>query len=260
MTVTRFCAQYKQPRGGLLNKSEFIIKENVVNLNEQMFDYKLETIHPMLMGTTVDLLVRYMITKDAKYVYELSKMGAGYAGEMKKWHIFIDDIKPDLSKKSIYYGIGLARYEQIFRSRVIGDEYWSVLLNDETINNIRVMVKRALLFLNNIEEGLVQTNILFHKGYTDVITQGDADYISKNSLIDLKVSSQNLLNKNHTLQLLIYYLLGINSDQELETYKNMKNIKYLTIYNPRLDKSWSIEIDKIKPEIINEVKSAINIK
>lgn len=122
------------------------------------------------------------------------------------------------------------------------------------------MVKRALVFLNDIEEGLVQTNILFHKGYTDVITCGDADYISKNSLIDLKVSSQNLLNKNHTLQLLIYYLLGINSDQELETYKNMKKIKYLTIYNPRLDKSWSIEIDKIKPEIINEVKSTINIK
>lgn len=45
----------------------------------------------------------------------------------------------------------------------------------------------------------------FKGGYSPIVTAGDGDYLTKDTLWDFKVSKKEL-NSKHTLQLLMYYI------------------------------------------------------
>lgn len=119
-----------------------------------------------------------------------------------------------------------------------------------TIENIRIMVNRTEAFIK--EYGPIkEKGMTFIGGYTQTITSGDADFMTEDTLWEFKVSNDRP-KSIHTLQLLVYYLLGIHSDKE--KYSKMKN---LAIYNPRLNKVFIINIDEISDETIKLVEDDV---
>ena len=88
------------------------------------------------------------------------------------------------------------------------------------------MVNRGVNFLKRFSE--VKTGMTFEGGYTNIVVNGDCDYLTDNSLIDFKVLRGNVTN-NHTLQILMYYLMGLHSINSSEFQK----VKWLALFNPR---------------------------
>ena len=122
--------------------------------------------------------------------------------------------------------------------------------DENTIYNIKVMIERGLSFFEKYGP-VVQDGITFAGGYTSIVSSGDADFITNDTLWDFKVSKGNL-TKDYTLQLIIYYLLGVHS------YScDFSNIKKLGIFNPRKNIVYQYEIKNISKEIIKEIETEV---
>ncbi|PFR64601.1 hypothetical protein COK29_26985, partial [Bacillus cereus] len=98
---------------------------------------------------------------------------------------------------------------------------------------------------------IVKDGFTFKGGYTPSINTGDGDFLTENTIWDFKVSKSVPTNK-HTLQLLIYYLMGVDS-----IHSEFKQIENLGIFNPRLNKVYLLPISTISNEIINEVNTTV---
>ena len=95
---------------------------------------------------------------------------------------------------------------------------------------------------------IVLEGFTFENAYTHYIHSGDGDFLTETTLWDFKVSIHNP-TKIHTLQILVYYLMGLRSENS--TY--FESIQNLGIYNPRLQKVYLINIDEIPQSIIEDV-------
>ncbi len=203
----------------------------------------------------VDYLTRFMLGTPVEEAFDISLKGAKIALMEHAIPNFsqvlylltsingLDDISIDsacrLSGFDVCYRAGVSSFMPVSL----------ITLNKETIENIKIMVNRSVAFLNTTT--IIKSGFTFEGGYTAVIDKGDGDYLSKDTLFDIKVSKNPPTNK-HTLQLLIYYLMGKHS-----IYKEFNNIKYLGIFNPRLNKSYTIKISDIPEEIIKTVSTEI---
>lgn len=119
--------------------------------------------------------------------------------------------------------------------------------DEATIENIQTMVSRASSFFD--EYGPVTLNgFVFPGGYTDVVDSGDGDFLTVDTLWDFKVSV-NGPTKDHTLQTLMYWLMGMESAQSEFT-----SITHLGLFNPRLNNVYRISISDISPDTIRAVE------
>ena len=113
------------------------------------------------------------------------------------------------------------------------------------------MVKRSLAFWKEYGP-IIKDGFTFEGGgYTDIVTSGDGDYLTKDTLWDFKVSKEEPKSK-YTLQLLMYYIMGCHSK-----YSEFKKIEKLGIFNPRKNKVYIVNISSISPEIIEEVSQEV---
>ncbi|MCC2126770.1 hypothetical protein [Hominiventricola filiformis] len=108
------------------------------------------------------------------------------------------------------------------------------------------MIKRTLSFGKQYGP-IIKDGFTFEGGYTSIISTGDGDYLTKDTLWDLKVLKEEIKPK-YTLQLLIYLIMGLHS-----VHKEFKNITQLGIYNPRLNKVYIIKLDTIPQSIIDTI-------
>ena len=99
---------------------------------------------------------------------------------------------------------------------------------------------------------IVLKGFTFENGYTDYINTGDGDFLTETTLWDFKVSIHHP-SKDHTLQILIYYLMGIHSDNSIY----FESIQNLGIYNPRLQKIYLISIAEIPETILKDVCESV---
>lgn len=72
------------------------------------------------------------------------------------------------------------------------------------------------------------------------VDKGDGDFLTDDTLWDFKVSRAKPTNK-HTLQLLMYWIMGQHSGQYI-----FKDITKLGIYNPRFNAAYLIEVKKFQ--------------
>ena len=68
---------------------------------------------------------------------------------------------------------------------------------------------------------------------------------------DFKVSNKDITNK-HTLQVLIYYVMGKHSGNEI--YNNINKIGF---FNPRLNKVYTLDMDIVSKDIIKEIETDV---
>ncbi len=246
-TVTQKVKETKQPRGGYVNPKNF---EVVCRKDDYVLSEK-ENIHPALVGLAVDYLTRYMMGAAVDEAFEISLMGASTAGKIRQAQNIIKKIN-GLDDESIFNACKMVGYDVCYRA---GMEYFKpvneIRADQPTIENIRIMVKRAFSFWEEYGP-LVLQGLAFEKAYTFEIIAGDADYLTEDTLWDFKVSKKKP-NKDHTLQLLIYYIMGCHSIHE----KEFKKVKKIGIFNPRLNIVYYMNISKIDKDIIKEISENI---
>ena len=98
------------------------------------------------------------------------------------------------------------------------------------------MVERSIAFWKKYGP-ITKDGFTFEKnGYTKTVDSGDGDYLTEDTLWDFKVSKSKPTNK-HTLQLLMYWIMGQHSGKP-----EFKNITKLGIFNPRLNTVYTLNI------------------
>ncbi len=245
-SVTQRIKTIKQPRGGYIKPKEF----EVTQLSDGIELVENENIHSSIIGLAVDYLTRYMIGATAKDAFSISLLGSDIIKERKKAENLLQDIK-GLDDKSIINACKLSGYDVCFRAGIIGYKPVDTIHpNSETISNIRTMVNRGIKFFDQYGP-ITLDGFVFVGGYTDIVSSGDGDFLTKDTLWDFKVSKDKPKSA-HTLQLLMYYIMGKRSiNKEFETVKN------IGIFNPRLNVVYSLEINKIPQEIIDTVSKEV---
>ncbi|WP_283699407.1 hypothetical protein, partial [Clostridium perfringens] len=220
VSVTQRIKQIKQPRGGYIRPKEFniTILDDNIKLNEK------ENIHSSLVGLAVDYMTRYSIGTPINEAFKISIMGASIIGESKFAQKLIEEIE-GLDDNSIVNACKLVGYDVCCRAGIIGYKpVQNINPDKDTIDNIRYMIKRSLKFIE-IYGPIIKDGFTFEGGYTNLVSKGDGDFLTKSTLWDFKVSTKNPTNA-HTLQLLMYYLMGINSTNE----KYFKDVEKLGIF------------------------------
>lgn len=245
-SVTQRIREIKQPTGGYISPKDFEIieLEDKIELNNE------ENINPGLVGLAVDYMTRFMSNGDKEESFKISLMGAQKVNETKKAQKLLDAIN-GLDNESIINACKLSGYDVCYRA---GTAYFKsvddIKPDENTIFNIKVMIERGLTFFKKYGP-VVQDEITFAGGYTSVISAGDADFITNDTLWDFKVSKSNP-TKDYTLQLIIYYLLGVHS------YScDFSNIKKIGIFNPRKNIVYQYEIKNISKEVIKEIETEV---
>ena len=162
----------------------------------------------------------------------------------------MNDVK-GLDDASIINAMKLVGFDVCFRAGFMGYRPVDEIQPDAmTIDNVRVMVKRSLEFLDCYGPKVLD-GFTFEGGYTEIISSGDGDFTTSDTLWDFKVSKDKP-KKEYTLQLLMYWIMGLHS-----IHPEFKNIKFLGIYNPRLNCVYRQNVTQIPSEVIAKVSTEV---
>ncbi|MEC2873305.1 hypothetical protein [Bacillus thuringiensis] len=246
VSVTHRLSKVKQPRGGYIKPKDFVVTDlldtNILNESEN--------IHSSLVGLAVDYLTRFLNGAPIEKAFKISLMGAFNVKEVELANNLLLNIQ-GTDDTSIESACKMVGFDVAYRAGVAGYKPVELINPDkETISNIRIMVNRGLNFFK-FYGPIVKDGFTFEGGYTSSINTGDGDFLTENTLWDFKVSKSAPTNK-HTLQLLIYYLMGVHS-----IHSEFEQIENLGIFNPRLNKVYLLPISTISNEIINEVNTTV---
>lgn len=246
-SITQRIKQVKQPRGGYIKPKEFkpeSLGDGAEALNPE------ENVHASLMGLAVDYMTRFMSGASAEDAFKISMMGAQLVGEGTKALKMMAGIK-GLDDASLTNALKLSGFDVCFRAGIMGYKPVDEINPDKsTIQNVRTMVERSLHFLE-VYGPKILDGFTFEGGYTDTVSTGDGDFTTSDTLWDFKVSKMPM-KKEHTLQLLMYWRMGLHS-----IHPEFQGIKYLGIYNPRLNEVCRIAVDDIPDDVITEVETGV---
>lgn len=240
-SVTQRAKTFKQPRGGFLSIKAFekIKFDDGVTLSE-------ENIHASLVGMAVDYLTRFMSGTPVEEAFLVSVAGADSIGRIADAAKLLKGIT-GLNDSSIYNACQLVAFDVCFRADPIMYVPYDTIKPDfNTIGNIHVMVERSLKFLKQFGP-VTKDGFTLDGGYTKLVSHGDGDFLTKDTLFDFKVSKSAPTTK-HTLQILMYYIMGKHSSVE-----EFKTISKIGFYNPRLNTAYLLDMAKVSDDIMHVV-------
>ncbi|MBQ9198999.1 MAG: hypothetical protein IJ141_02345 [Lachnospiraceae bacterium] len=279
-SVTGRIKEIKQPRGGYVKASSM----HVENLNDGLTPNEKENLPGNIVGLVVDYMTRFILSNDAEKAFFNSLLGAGIAdefgkkGSLNEGITFFKLIK-GIDDESIINACKLVKYDAWLRNKI----YMAVMYklrgqNDNTddvpdkatIENIRLFINRSLCFFEKygpiVREHLTfeppnSTKEMYKKwsetkdyafgGYTHLVDSGDGDFITSDTLWDFKVLRSNP-NSKHTMQILMYWIMGKHSRQEC-----YKNINKIGIFNPRLNKVYTFDVNDLPYKTIDIIEKDV---
>lgn len=255
-SVTKRISEIKQPRGGYIKLSQFDIHK----IDDEYILNDKENVHASIIGIVVDYLTRYAMGTELINAFKISCMGAKRAeilfnqkNAMKNANKLLSGIK-SIDKKSIINACKLVTYDTWFRNpmgAIMAKGAKETTPDAATIQNIKMLIQRSINFWESYGP-IIKTGFTFEpKGYTETVNTGDGDYLTADTLWDFKVSKSKPTNK-HTLQLLMYWIMGQHSGQKI-----YKNITKLGIFNPRLNEVYLLDITTVSPKIISEIEQNV---
>ena len=243
VSVTQRVYQVHQPLGGHLSPTRFSIEHfqdgrSVSNLVEM----------PQLTGLVVDYLTRMQLTGDPIRAFEISISGAMASGWDDRIFEILDKVA-GLDDQSIENAFNAVQYDAYARSD------WHELpreisVSKDSIDMTRVMVERSVEFFNK-NGPVIDVGFTFGDGYTNVVTAGDGDFLTDDTIWDLKVS-RGPLTKEQTLQILVYYILACNSSLE-----KFRNISRIGVFNPFRNTAYAMAISSVDDETLDKVKNEV---
>lgn len=241
-SVTQRIKEVKQPYGGYLPIKNF----EKTQLEDDLILEEDENIHTSLVGLCVDYLSRYKLGETLEESFKISLLGADIINKQQTAYFLLSKIR-GLDDVSIECALKLTGFDVCFRSGVGGyKDVMEIQPNKVTINNIRKMVARTVAFFES-NGPVISTNLTFEGGYSKVVNAGDGDFLTKDTIWDLKVIKGNSTSK-HTLQILMYYIMGLKS-----VHKEYQDIKYLGMYNPRRNMVYRYDVSKLSKDVFDEV-------
>lgn len=246
-TVTQRIKAIQQPAGGYIPVSAMSIKQyrDIFSLNSR------ENIPANYVGLTVDYLTRFRVTGNVEEAFDIPILGAkilfNYYG-MREESLHCSKLLESVKTGDISAAVQLTTYDDVYRAGII--DLPKLSPDAATIKNIEIMVNRGVSFLKRFSE--IKTGLTFASGYTNIVVNGDCDYVTDNSLIDFKVLRGNVTN-NHTLQILMYHLMGLHSIHSSEFQK----VKWLALFNPRKNVVYYINVRRIPEVVIDEVSRKV---
>ncbi|MBR6100957.1 MAG: hypothetical protein IKH78_08345 [Ruminococcus sp.] len=241
VSVTMRVNNFSQPFGGFVPADLFEIR-GYVDHNDIM---DIPSAAKSVQGLAVDYMSRFMLTKDKEAAFDISIKGAKIIdktyennNETRIIESMLKNVK-GLDDVSIFNACRIVCYDVAMR---MGVSYFrpieEFLPSKELINNIRIMVNRCLTFFSKVG-GVILSGFTFEGGYTKLVSSGDGDYLTKDTLIDLKVTNKSLSTK-WSLQVLVYYLLGLHS-----IHREFDRIEKLCIFNPLKNMSYTVKLSEI---------------
>lgn len=245
--VTQRIKSIRQPRGGYIPPSALACE--VLSGGEDLAPQ--ESVSPALTGTAVDSLTRFMTGTPLEEAYRISFLGADAVWEQFTAEELVFSIDESLDDYAVECAIRASGFDSAYRAGY--SAYRPVLdieVNADSIRNVREMVARSLRFFAKYGPK-TKDGFTFEGGYTDVVSQGDGDFLTLDTLWDFKVSKYPP-TKDHTLQILMYWRMGLRS-----VHPEFRSIRYLGIFNPRLNTVYRIAVDDIPQAVIDEVDTVV---
>ncbi len=270
-SVTKRISEVKQPRGGYLKPSLF----EEIKISDDL-ELSGENISPIIIGLAVDYLTRFMLLKADEnntdmIQIKVDSFNISLKGYLTREHLLGEEaVKQDednqveidqlldtingLDDESIIAACKAVTYDVWYRNPMQALNSKNAMETNpdkDTVNNIRIMVTRSLNFWKLYGPVLVNGFTYNDAAYTDIITKADGDYLTNDTLWDFKVSKSKPTNK-HTLQLLIYWIMGKHSKQV-----EFSNVNKLGIFNPRLNTVYLYDMDRLDKDVIKEVEEKV---
>lgn len=252
-SVTGILANIKQPRGGYLPLSNYDIESHCDDLRV-VGDYN---IAPSLVGLAVDYGTRIALGNDIEETFEVATVGAGMVGASDVAESLIADIDAaalesgEIDEKSVVSLCKLSGFDSAFRAGASAYRPVSEINPDrQTIADIGNLILRTKAFFDASAEPVI-AGFTFEGAYTDDAGASDGDYICGDTLWDLKVSKNEPTIKN-TMQVLLYYLMGLRSSKD-----EFKAVTRIGLFNPWLQKSWSISVLDLDESFLSMVENDI---
>ena len=265
-SVTQRIKEIKQPRGGYIKPSEF--EKTVIDDGKTMNEN--ENVHASIIGMAVDYLTRLSQGVNKSNSFLISLKGAEQAKRFGKKDNAISIANEllysinGIDNNSIICACKLVTFDIWYRNpneAVFAKSYIDINPDSNTIHNIRILVERSKAFFEKygpiVKENFdfkAEENAVDHLpygGYTKTVNDGDGDFLTNDTMWDFKVSKTSITSK-HTLQLLMYWIMGQHSGQKI--YKTIKN---LGIFNPRLNTVYLLNTDKIPQSVIETVEKTV---
>lgn len=209
-----------------------------------------ENVSPSLVGIAVDYLTRFMSGTSVEEAFKVSKLGAHVVRQRRLFKKLLSNVY-GLDDDSIVAAVKLSGFDSAYRAGVTAYRpVEDIEPDDDTVENIRTMVERSLRFFNQYGPK-VMDGLTFEGGYTGYVATGDGDFLTNDTLWDFKVSKQKLQNK-YTLQLLMYWRMGLHS-----IHPEYENVKYLGVYNPRMNIVYRLDVNDIPTDVISTVETEV---
>lgn len=248
-TVTQRIGQVKQPRGGYLRPRDFSVTQldggGIDDLNPK------ENISPALVGMAVDYLTRYVTGTDPAGAFAIPGRGARVLHEENTYGSLLTQID-GLSDASIAAACKLTGFDSAFRAGPAAYRPVDEIQPDgPTIGNIRAMVGRSTGFFTQYGPKTLD-GLTFDGGYTPTVCAGDGDFMTADTLWEFKVSRSKPVTR-WTLQLLMYWRMGLHSKYADE----YRHVRYLGIYNPRMNTVHRLDVGSISAETIEKVETEV---
>lgn len=248
VNVTAVSGKYKQPYGGFLKPKDF--KKEVFDdgkiLNEE------ENIAPGLVGLVVEYLAKLEYDYQVPDIFRISLAGALHAGQKESAQDLLNHIKKGLDSVSIASACELVSFDTVVRAGI--STYRPVNhqdISEETIENIRILIQRAIKFFND-NGPIINIGTTFEGGYSEKVDRGDCDLLTEDGLWDMKVSKQPI-NAKQTLQLLMYYVMGLRSNHK----DQFNNLNRLGIFNPRMNTARYVYVKDITQDLIKTIEKEV---
>lgn len=254
-SVTQRARRFKQPHGGFLPIHKF----HPTHLDDGKHLFPSESIHASLIGLCVDYLTRFLSGTPAKEAFFIPLAGAYELDLANK-----DSDRPSfqnaqdlllqikgLDGDSVFHACKLVGYDVCYRAGVRYYQPVNGIIPDKaTIHNITVMVQRSLSFLQQYGP-IVKEGFTFEGGYTKIVSSGDGDLITEDTLWDFKVLKSKPSSRD-TLQLLMYYLMGQHS-----IHPEFRNIQQIGFFNPRSNTVYLLNVSDISNEVMAAVENDV---
>lgn len=238
MNVTGIIRTIEQPWGGYLPISRF-----------EHTQFAEETHEPTsgTVGEAADYLSRYIYgdvtLRDA---FAIPLTGAALVGDSDNAEQLLSAVK-GTDAKSLRAALKLVCYDSCLRAGA------SLQMARNSIEARDHFARSECKLLHQILDNekvfyatfgrITRSRLTFPGGYSATIDSGDGDLCTKDTLWDLKCS-RHKPKKEDTLQILVYYIMAINSDDAV----NYADIQYLGIMNPVMGLYYRIKISEIPNE------------
>ncbi len=213
----------------------------------------------LYIGLTVDYLTRLYMGASVDDAFSISLRGAtvaasfGASNAIQLADKLLSNIK-GIDDKSVINACKLTTFDVWFRNMpaaLMAKKATDTNPDSYTIQNIQTMVKRSVAFWDKYGP-IVKDGFTFEPyGYTQTVNSGDGDFLTRDTIWDFKVSKSKPTNK-HTLQLLMYWIMGQHSGKS-----EFKSITNLGIFNPRLNTVYTFPVSKVELDIIKMIETEI---